>query len=378
MYGSVNIESLRAFVASSFQALGVSETASRAAANVLVFADQRGISSHGVGNLTRIYVDKIRCGRIDPTATPSIVIEDDATALLDGHQGLGLVVATQAMDLAIEKARLKGAAVVAVRNSTHFGSASFYSLRALAADMIGIAFSNLGSQTIARPPDGKLKMLGTNPLSIAAPTENLPPFSLDMSTTVAATGKLRLLRQRGEPCPPGWLVDDSGRNVTEPANFFDGQAHLQLLGGDGSSGGYKGYGLGLAVDVLAGLLPGADVGPAQNVLESAPSERENIGHLFIAIDIIRFRPVSEFREAMDRMLGALLDCPPRSGCAPVVYPGYPEAQTSRQQRGETVRIHASDIDSLSEFAAEVGLKFPEVVLWEETSTVSSCCEKERC
>jgi len=374
MYGAVNIESLRAFVSSSFQKLGVSKAGSRAAANVLVFADERGISSHGVGNLTRIYVDKIRCGRINPQATASIVFEDEATALLDGHQSLGLVVATQAMDLAIEKARAKGAAVVAVRNSTHFGSASFYSVRALAANMIGIALSNLGAQTIARPPDGKLKMLGTNPLSIAAPAQNLPPFSLDMSTTVAATGKLRLLLQRGEQCPPGWMVDDSGRDMTEPGSFFEGQAHLQLLGGDGRSGGYKGYGLGLAVDVLAGLLPGAAVGP-HNLLEVAPSEPENIGHLFIAIDIARFRPISEFREAMDRMLGALLDCPSRSGCPPVVYPGYPEAHTCMQPGGETVRIDASDIDSLLEFSAEVGLKFPGV-LWEESSTVSTLCEKE--
>jgi LDH2 family malate/lactate/ureidoglycolate dehydrogenase len=363
--GLVNVESLRAFVAGVFAKLGVSEEGSRTAAEVLLFADMRGISSHGVSNLARLYVKRIRGGAIDPAASARVVREDAATALLDGQFGLGLVVATGAMDLAIEKARACGAGVVAVRRSTHFGSASFYSMRALDADMIGIATSNLGSQVIARPPDGRVKMLGTNPLSVAAPAAELPPFSLDMSTTVVSTGRLRVSGRDGGRVPAGWLVDDEGSDVTDPSRFFNGSAHLQMLGGSGSAGGYKGYGLGLAVDVLSGLLAGADVGPDVRLLQPGgggdDGERENIGHLFIAIDIGRFRPAGEFRAEMDRMLGALLACPSREGCDPVVYPGHPEAHAGAGRPSDTVAVAEHYVEGLLHLASELGLKFPEVV-----------------
>lgn len=362
---NVNLESLQSFVADVFVRLGVSEAGGRAAADVLVFADRRRIRSHGVGNLDRLYVEKIRRGLIDPAASATLISEDAAVALLDGHCGLGLVVATEAMDLAVRKARACGAAVVAVRNSTHFGSSGFYSERAIAAGMIGIAMSNLGSQVIARPPDGLAPMLGTNPLSVAAPAADLPPFSLDMSTTVVSTGRIRVTGERGESCPDGWLVDDDGRDVNDPSRFFNGRAHLQMLGGEGSSGGYKGYGLALAVDVLSGLLAGAAVGPApsrsQTHGDAGEAVRENTGHLFIAIDIERFRPLDDFRSAMDVMLGALLDSPSREGHPPVVYPGYPEARAARMMPDDCVALDAEDYGRLSRFATELSLEAPKTV-----------------
>jgi len=367
--GLIELERLRGFVSNVFVKLGVRQAESLAAADVLIFADARGISSHGVANLERIYVKRIRSGAIDPAASPRLIREDEATALLDGGSGLGLIVATRAMDLAIKKARAWGVAIVGVRNSSHFGCSSFYSMRALAADMIGIAMTNLGAQVIARPPDGRIKMLGTNPLSISAPAADLPPFSLDMSTTVVSTGRLRSMAQSRRSVPAGWIVDDDDKDATDPSRFFENSAHLQMLGGNGNTGGYKGYGLGLAVDILAGLLTGAQVGPDPRLLEPAGSDQrnENIGHLFLAIDIARFRPVNEFRSAMDRMLGALLHNPARAGGDPVLYPGYPEAVASEQSLLNSVAIAGDDVASLSRLGDELGVTFPEVVWREELS-----------
>ena len=357
----VDLENLHSFVSNVFTIFGASSADSRTAADVLIFADQRGIRSHGVGNLERIYIKRIRLGRIDPSASPQLVHEDHATALLDGNSGLGLVVATRAMDLAIQKAHQYGVAVVAVRNSSHFGAASYYSVRAMNAGLIGVATSNLGSQAIVRPPEGALNLVGTNPITIAAPAAELPSFVLDMSTSVVATGRIRMAQQRGEAVPAGWLVDENGNDVTDPNRFVDGQAHLQFPGG---AGGYKGFGLALAVDVLSGILSGAAVGPDPKLLQpgntSSATGDDNVGHLLLAIDIARFRRPVEFKNAMDQMLQAVLDCPPRANSSAPVYPGYPEAQSASQQF-RSVLIDACDYDALVRLAEELRLEPPKII-----------------
>jgi LDH2 family malate/lactate/ureidoglycolate dehydrogenase len=369
----VNAENLMSFSTEVFLRLGCSDWQSRQASEVLIFADKRGIRSHGTGNLSRIYAPRIRSGEINPSAQPRLIVDEAATALLDANGGLGLVAATEAMDLAVEKARGFGIAAVAVRNSSHFGAASFYSMRAEAAGMIGIAMSNLGSQVIARPPDGEFKMLGTNPISVAAPAGNCPALSLDMSTTAVSTGKIRMVRQRGATIPAGWLVDKAGADVTDPTCFFQGQAELQMLGGNGASGGYKGYGLALVVDALAGLLSGAQVGPDPDLLlpggTPARNTEHNVGHLLLAIDIARFRPLADFRRAMDRMLAAIMGCPSRPGSGPVVYPGYPEACAALPDIAGHIAMDAEDLQSLSRLGAELELPFPET--HDEASLISS-------
>ena len=359
----VDIENLRSFITRVFLRLGCSDWQSRRACDVLLFADKCGISSHGAGNLSKIYVPKIRNGEINPSAEPRIIMNEAATALLDANGGLGLVAATQAMDLALEKARGFGIAAVAVRNSSHFGAAGFYSMRAEAAGMIGIAMSNLGSQVIARPPDGELKMLGTNPISVAAPAQHLPALSLDMSTTAVSTGKIRMARQRGTTVPAGWLVDKAGADVTDPSCFFQGDAELQMLGGNGASGGYKGFGLALVVDALAGVLSGAQVGPDPDLLlpggTPAKNTEHNVGHLLVAIDVAKFRPLADFGRAMDRMLQAVLGCPSRPGKGPVVYPGYPEARAALPDLPGYIAMDVEDLQNLSRLGAELEIPFPE-------------------
>ncbi|WP_051217526.1 Ldh family oxidoreductase [Paenibacillus assamensis] len=356
----VQSEPLHQFVTKVFQACGVSENYSRTAADVLCYADEKGFDTHGITNLDRIYVARLQDGRINPQAEFSIETETLGTATLDAKQGLGLVAGARAMELAIEKARATGIGCVVVRNSSHFGSAGYYTAQALDAGMIGIAMTNLGSQTIARPLNGTVNMLGTNPIAVSAPAQHLPPFVLDMSTTVVATGKIRAAKLRDESIPEGWLIDEAGNPVTDPQAYEDGTGHLQMLGGSLATGGAKGYGLALVVDILCGILSGSHVGPSPKLLEkdgaSHAVEDQNIGHFFLAIQVEAFRPLLEFGTHMDNMLQTLLNCPTRSPEKKVVYPGYLEAQRSSSPIGIPLDVHV--YEQLLELADKLKIAAP--------------------
>ncbi|GAF06926.1 malate/L-lactate dehydrogenase [Paenibacillus pini JCM 16418] len=223
-----------------------------------------------------------------------------------------------------------------------------------------MAMTNLGTQTIARPLNGKVNMLGTNPIAMSAPAQDLPPFVLDMSTTVVATGKIRSAERRGESIPEGWLVDDNSLPVTDPAAFDEGTGHLQMLGGSLATGGAKGYGLALMVDILCGVLSGASVGPDSRLLEkdseNTGQEDQNIGHFFLAIQVDAFRPKDEFNSHMDQMLQTLLSCPPVTPEKKVVYPGYMEA-TARSNTDE-VTMDKTVFEQLKKLAAELHVTPP--------------------
>jgi LDH2 family malate/lactate/ureidoglycolate dehydrogenase len=345
---------LEEFTARVFAACGLRSEEAKTAAAALVYADRQGLSTHGIANLERIYVRKLLCGEIDAAARWQVIANGEATAVIDARRALGLVVGTSAVDLAIEKAHAFGVGAVAVRGSTHFGPAGYYATRALDRGCIGIAMSNLGAQAIAPPPGGTVKMIGTNPLSVAVPARTEAPFVLDMSTTVVSTGKVRAAARQGRAIPEGWLVDDNGAPVTDPRALDDGRAFLTLLGGRPETGAYKGLGLALLVDILAGVLAGADVGPDPRLLEGERGKLDsNIGHFFLAIDIARFRPLDTFGAAMDRMLGTLLACPSRTGG--VSYPGVAE---HARRRAATICIEPEHAAMLCELADRFHLQAP--------------------
>ncbi|GIQ68044.1 Ldh family oxidoreductase [Xylanibacillus composti] len=348
---------LRRFVQAVFQSCGVPEPQSRTAAEVLCYADENGFDTHGVANLERIYVARLQDGRVDPLAAPAIVAETPATAVLDANDGLGLVAGARAMELAMEKARQTGIGCVVVRRSSHFGSAGYYTQQAQDAGMIGMAMTNLGSQTIARPLGGSVNMIGTNPIAVSAPAGQLPPFVLDMSTTVVATGKIRAAQRRGEAIPEGWLIDDEGQPVTDPRAYDEGTGHLQMLGGALETGGAKGYGLGLMVDIFCGILSGANVGPDPMLLrpegQQQAKEDQNIGHFFLALHVEAFCPQAEFRTRMDSMLQTLLNCPAAAPATQVVYPGYLEAMGRRD--GNQVQLDGAVFEQLASLAKRLGL-----------------------
>jgi len=323
----VPYEQLLDFAAAAFAARGVPAGRARVAAEALCYGDLTGLSSHGLANLSRLYLPLFDDGRVRPDADPEVLADRGAAVLLEGHRALGLWLAREAMDLAVERAGRYGVGLVSVRNGTHFGCAGHHAGQAVRHGMIGVVASNCGRQRIIRPPGGRPAMLGTNPFSVAAPAGRHHPYVLDMSTTVVPTGKIRLAARSGRDIPAGWLADAAGNPVTDPTALDDGTGYLQWLGGRPETGAYKGYGLALMVEVLAALLPGAGLGPAPEAYagDGRPSGRDDdIGFLVMAL--APARPDGRLARDAEDLFGALLGTPPVQADRPVRYPGWPEAE----------------------------------------------------
>jgi len=328
---------LERFYREAFIAERTTPAAAEAGAAGLLYADLHGIDTHGAANLDRVYLAKIRCGEIDAAAKPQVVVDTDAVALIDAHRCLGFLPASKGMELAVAKAGRFGIGAVAVRNSTHCGALGYYSSLAAKADCVGIGFTNLGSEVHLRPPNGRRNLLGTNVIAAGSPAGEAPRFNLDMSVAAIAVSRIRAAHRRGEQIPPGWLCDESGREVTDPADFAKGAAFLQFLDGRNTPGGYKGYGLAILIDILCGVLSGGCVGPTRKNLEEGAvrPEHPGVGHFFLALDVRAFRPTGDFHPAMDELLNCLVDCPPASQREKVRYPGLRQqtAAADRQTHG---------------------------------------------
>jgi LDH2 family malate/lactate/ureidoglycolate dehydrogenase len=357
---------LLAFVAQVLCARGLPEDRAGAAAEALCHGDLTGFTSHGITNLTRLYLPLFDSGRCDPRAEPRIVADRGASVLLDARRALGLWAAAEAMDLAVERARRFGVGMVSVRGATHFGCAGHHALRAVRHHMVGLVTANCGRQRIVRPVGGRTPMLGTNPLALAAPAGDRPPFVLDMATTVAPTGRVRAAARAGQSVPVGWLQDDDGAPkplyapVTDPAAFDRGQAHLRWLGGDPDTGAYKGFGLALLVEVLSALVAGAGIGPQEETAKPAGPD-DDIGFFMLAVAPGRLRPEAEFRTDAADLFGALLGCPPVRADEPVRYPGWPEDARSRDRRAHGVPLEPALHMEMLDLARNSGLSFPEPV-----------------
>jgi len=340
------------FISDVLGALGMPRHILEPTVRLMVRTDLRGVDSHGIGMLPR-YVEWIQGGFIDPAAEPKTARDDLATALLDGQKGLGYYPSSVAMDLAIAKARTFGVGIVAVRNSNHFGAAANYSMMALAHDMVGLATTN--SPYVAMVPTfGRAPMLSTNPISVAAPAGTQTPFVLDMATTAAAIGKLRIASRWGKPIPEGWAVDAAGRPTTDPKVAL---AHrlLSPLGGSRALGGHKGYGLGVMVDILSGVLSGAVYGNLFFRSDMPEQKLHNVGHCFAAIDPARFRPIEEFKADMDEMLRALKESPKAEGEERIYTAGEPEAECERQRLVEGIPLAPALVKQVNGIALSLGV-----------------------
>lgn len=332
----VPYEELLDFAAAAFVDRGVPKERAQLAAEALCHGDLTGLSSHGLANLSRLYLPLFDDKRCDPDAEPEVLADRGAAVLLDGRKALGLWLAREAMDLAVERARRYGVGLVSVRDATHLGCAGHHALQAVRHGMLGLVASNCGRQRIIRPPGGRSAMLGTNPFSVAAPAGSHHPYLLDMSTTVVPTGKIRLAARAGRDIPAGWLADDRGDPVTDPAALDAGTGYLQWLGGTPALGAYKGYGLALMVEVLAAMLPGAGLGPDPEAYagDGRPSGRDDdIGFLVLAID-----PARPLDGDADALFGALLGTPPIDPARPVSYPGHPEGEHAERARRDGVPL----------------------------------------
>ncbi|MGP3924275.1 Ldh family oxidoreductase [Streptomyces sp. 8N616] len=353
----VDYHDLRHAITGLFTAHGIPSQRAATAATALCYGDLTGLDSHGVFNLGRLYLPLLTSGRSDPVAEPRTLTDLGACAVVDSRRALGLWAASEAMDSAVDRARRHGIGLVSVRGATHFGCAGFHAARAAKQGMIGVVAGNCGGQRIARPPRGAVAMLGTNPLSVAAPALEDHPFVLDMSTTVVPTGRIRTAARLGETVPEGWLEDPAGNPVTDPAAFDRGEACLRWLGGNPDTGAYKGFGLGLAVELLAAVLPGAAVGPAPESLggDGRPHGRDDdIGFFALAIAPGELRREEDFRGAARSLFSTLLGCPPLDEHAPVRYPGWWEAERARTRLRDGIPVAAH----LHEELTELGLVLP--------------------
>src|SRR4051812_12386980 len=350
-------QQLYQFTEAVFKSMGCTPEHAAVATTALIAADVRGIDSHGVARLSG-YVRLWQAKRINETPNIEVVHETPSTAVVDGDAGLGLVVAPFAMQIAIDKAKNAGTGWVSVRNSNHFGIAGYHAMMALQHDMIGIAMTN--ASALVAPTFSIERMLGTNPIAVAIPAREEPPFVADFATTTAANGKLEILQRKGEDAPLGWVQDAAGAPATD-ANILKKGGAMLPLGSDREHGSHKGYALGSIVDIFSAVLSGASYGPWAPPFPAYVPVPENmpgkgLGHFFGAMRIDAFRPAADFKQHMDNWINRFRNAQPAPGHEKVLIPGDPErlAETERRQSG--IPLHESVVKDLIELGERLGVR----------------------
>ena len=344
----INHEKLIRFVSRSFEKLGVPRSDAEIAANVLVASDLRGVDTHGVirFNPNAWYVKWLRDGAMTAKPNIRVVTETASTALLDADNGMGMVAGHRAMELAIKKAKEAGVGIVTVRNSRHYGMSAYYSMLALPHDLIGIAMTNASRQVV--PTFGREARFGTNPICFAVPAKDEKPFVLDMATTTAAAGKLELAIRLGNPVPTGWALNEKAEPTTDP-KVAQQARRLLPLGGSRESGSHKGYGLGILVEILCGVLTGT--------VTALNANQEPRGHFFGAINPAAFRPAADFKDDMDRLIRALKSTPPVEGESRVYVAGEIEFETAEERAERGIPLHGSVLKGLRAVSEQVGVPY---------------------
>jgi len=347
----VDVDKLRNATEQVFIKCGAPESEAKQGADVLIFADESGIDTHGVSNMLRAYISMYTSGNLNPDPQIKIVKETHSTATVDGDGGLGCMVAPKAMEIAIEKARAVGTGVVAVRNSGHLGAAGYHAMMAVEHDMIGWCMTAGGKSMV--PTFGAEAQLGTNPIAFAAPGNNEPPFMFDAAMTSIAGNKIGLANRMGKGMSPGWVANDDGTpDMTGGASvdFAANSLRMQLpLGSTRELGSHKGYGLGVMVDILCGQLSFA---PGFGTLS-----RNRRGHFLAAYSVDAFGDVDEFKENMDEMLSGYAATKPMPGEERVYYAGLPEHEVRIERRENGVPLHPEVIDWFRGICAEFEIEF---------------------
>ena len=349
---------LEEFARRVFVQFGVRAADAEEAARILSLADLRGIDSHGIARL-HAYSRMLDKGRINPAPEMTIVRETAGTATVDGDNGLGLIVGPWANRLAMEKAEPVGTGWVAVRGSHHFGIAGYYVLEALERDQLGWAMTN--TTKIVAPLWGAERMLGTNPIAIAFPGCEEPPIVIDMASPAAAYGKIEMAIREDKSIPEGWAIDRDGVPTTEPNEMADGGAMLPL-GSTREQGGHKGYCLGAMIDLLSGVLSGANWGPFAPVFTTefeAPPRRVGVGlgHLFGAMRIDAFVDPDEFKRQVDDWIRTFRQTRPAPGTDGPIIPGDPEREAESVRRESGIPLVAAVVEDLREVAEISGVPF---------------------
>ena len=350
----ISADALHTFTRTLFERLGVQPDHAADAADVLLYASRRGVETHGVRNLKPIYHKQITANIINLAHNFTIDYETPVSARVDGNAGLGLVAGPWAMRLAMKKARESGIGMVTVHNSYHYGAAGYYPWMALSEDMVGISmtgrFYSEGAEYGVLPTYGAKSMFSTNPIAISFPTANEPPWLLDMATSVVPFNRVMMLRDNEMPIPLGWGVTLDGEPTTDPGQVRS----LFPLGGERATGGHKGYGLMMMVSVLCNVLSGGwDAGVAGKGMGF-----NNDGHFFAAMRIDLFRPLEEFKAAMDDMIRALHEAPKAKGYDRIYVAGEIEHETEALRLQYGIPLTEYVANELQELGEAHGVPFP--------------------
>ena len=339
-------DELEEFCVRALRKAGLSEADARASAQVLVTNDTWGIHTHGVRQF-RGLLRAVKAGRLNAQASPEVVAQGSAWALVDGHHAFPMVTASRAMSLAIDKARIAGTAYVGVRHSSHFGAAGYYANMAAQQDMIGISVSN--TDPIMTVPGSRARIFGTNPFAYAIPAGEEKPVFLDIAVSAVAATKVLAAREVGKQVPSDWIVDKEGMPATDPNAFLDGGAMVPMAG-------HKGYGLALLIEVLAAVMTGAGV--TQEVpswIEDQPKP-VNQGHAFIAIDVSKIMPLPDFKARMDKMIREIRSAPKAKNSDRIYLPGGMEWEKREMALKQGMQLPDHVIGSLTDLAQEWGLE----------------------
>ncbi len=346
------------FMIDVFERLGVPEDDARICADVLIAADLRGIKSHGVGRL-KYYYDRIKRGQHQVKTQIEIVKETGTTVLIDGHHGMGHVIAYRAMQMAIEKARASGIGAAAVRNGTHFGIAGYYSLMAAEAGMIGLTVTN--ARPAIAPTFSTEPMLGTNPIAFAAPSDADHPFCFDGATSIIQRGTVEVLSRAEKPMPKGWVIGAEGDPITDPdralKEFGEARAALLPLGGAGEDfAGYKGYDLAAMVEILSASLSGGMFMKDLLGFEKDGARRPYmLGHFFLAINIEEFVPLELSRRITGNIMRTLQEARKEPDQARIYVAGEKEYEHEQRVPERGIPVNPNLRRELESMRNELGI-----------------------
>lgn len=355
----VEWDMITAFVVDVFVGYGVVREEAEICAEILLESDKRGIESHGVNRFKPIYLDRIKQGIQNPITKVEIIKDFAATAVIDGHDGMGQVISYRAMNMAIEKAKLYGIGMTVVRNSCHYGIAGYYATMATKEGLIGLTGTN--ARPSIAPTFGVENMLGTNPLTVAFPTDEEFPFCLDCATSITQRGKIEYYARMGMETPEGMVIGRDGLSTTDSKAILQmlnqEQAALTPLGGIGEAlGGYKGYGYATIVEILsAALQSGNYLKALSGIGVNGEKQAHHLGHWFIAINPEAFMGLESFKKTTGNILRELRNSTLAPGSERIYTAGEKEYIAWCKRKDTGVKINAAVQKEIIELRNELAL-----------------------
>ncbi len=334
------------FAKDCFLQAGFNDTDASLIAENMKEADLRGLSTHGVLRIP-MYLERVKKGVLDQKAKPELAVETDSFSIWDAKNGMGVIASVKAMDMAISKAKEKGLYLSGVRNSNHFGAAAFYTMRASQQKMIGFCCSN--TEPLMPAPSGAEKIVGNNPFSIAFPGGKNPDIVVDMAVSSVAIGKIVLADKKGISIPNGWATDSNGKETNDPKEALDGGFLLPV-------GGPKGYGLSIAIDILSGIIMSSGFGAHVRCPFHDFSGSQNLGHMFLALNIEKFLSISQYTENIEELIDRIKNSKRAPDTNEIFLPGEIEYKNKIKNSKNGISLPQDLINELHLYANELGVK----------------------